>query len=144
MIIKNDNSTLFGSYIRKKRLTKGLSIRNMASLLDISPIYLCDIELGKRKPPVKNDLFLIYKIIDILGIPEEETENVINLAYLSYGKISDEITSYLLTNESAMEFIKMASELNLTNEFWDNLTGFIGVSDTHKVYEYKRNCKEKK
>lgn len=141
--MENNNSTLFGSYIRLKRKEKGLSIRKMASILDISPIYLCSIELGKRKPPVNNNLLLIYRIISVLSLSEEESNYAVDLAYASYGKISDEITSYLFSNDSAMEFLKMASELNLSNDFWTNLSKFISTSESPKVYMYKKHNEEK-
>jgi len=141
--MENNNSTLFGSYIRLKREEKGLSIRKMASILDISPIYLCSIELGKRKPPVNNNLLLIYRIISVLSLSEEESNYAVDLAYASYGKISDEITSYLFSNDSAMEFLKMASELNLSNDFWTNLSNFISTSKGPKVYMYKKHNEEK-
>ena len=143
MKIENNNSTLFGSYIRLKRNNKGLSIRKMASILDISPIYLCKIELGIRKPPVNNNLLLIYKIINVLGISDREADYVIDLAYLSCDKISNEVTSYLLSNDNAMEFLNRASELNLSDDFWNNLSSLFNISDTPKVYKYKKKDKKK-
>ena len=43
----NINHT-FGTYIKDKRLAKQISLRKFAELLDISPVYLCNIEKDRN------------------------------------------------------------------------------------------------
>ena len=50
----NINHT-FGTYIKDKRLAKQISLRKFAELLDISPVYLCNIEKD-RNPAPKDDI----------------------------------------------------------------------------------------
>ena len=45
----NINHT-FGTFIKDKRLAKQISLRKFAELLDISPVYLCNIEKDRNRP----------------------------------------------------------------------------------------------
>ena len=42
---------LFGEFVRLKRRAKKLSIRVLAEMLGISPVYQSSIETGKRYAP---------------------------------------------------------------------------------------------
>lgn len=37
----------FGEYLKQKRLDKEITLRGFAKLVDISPVYLCDLEKGR-------------------------------------------------------------------------------------------------
>lgn len=72
MMNKNKNKiNNFGSFIKQRRLDLGLTIRDLASKLKISPTYLCDIENGNRIVPQKI-LNLLKKELQIL--PDEEID----------------------------------------------------------------------
>ena len=43
----------FGEYIKSKRLEKGISLRELASKVGITPTYMSDIEKGRRNAPNK-------------------------------------------------------------------------------------------
>ena len=58
-----DRQTVFGNSLSKYRLKKGLSLREMATDLNISHVYLRDIELGKKLPPSDNILIKISQIL---------------------------------------------------------------------------------
>lgn len=53
-----------GTHIRKERKRLGITGREMARKVGISPAYMCDIELDRRLPPLAT-LKRIGKIIDI-------------------------------------------------------------------------------
>lgn len=42
------NSVNYGADIRRRRNEKGLSLATVADKVEISPQYLCDLELGRR------------------------------------------------------------------------------------------------
>lgn len=44
--------TAFGKFLRKLRIDKGITLRDMALALDVSSGYLSAIELGKRSVPI--------------------------------------------------------------------------------------------
>ena len=41
----------FGEYLKQKRLDKEITLRGFAKLVDISPVYLCDLEKGRTAAP---------------------------------------------------------------------------------------------
>lgn len=65
----NINHT-FGTYIKDKRLAKQISLRKFAELLDISPVYLCNIEKD-RNPAPKDDI--ISNMARLLMLNDTET-----------------------------------------------------------------------
>jgi transcriptional regulator with XRE-family HTH domain len=54
----------FGDLVRARRLESGISLKDFAKLLDVSPAYWSCVETNKDKPPV-NDL--IEKAAKALG-----------------------------------------------------------------------------
>ena len=66
-----DNQNLFGIALNEYRLKKGLSLREMSTTLDISHVYLRNIELGKKSPPGDN---LLIKISQVLQLNNQEKE----------------------------------------------------------------------
>lgn len=39
----------FGEYLKQKRLDKEITLRGFAKLVDISPVYLCDLEKAEKR-----------------------------------------------------------------------------------------------
>ena len=48
----------FGSYVREKRMARGLHLRGLAETLSVSPVYMRNMENDRRPAPttVKMDL----------------------------------------------------------------------------------------
>ena len=42
--------SVIGAYIRQRREARKISLRDLATRLDLSPSYISDIELGRRYP----------------------------------------------------------------------------------------------
>lgn len=57
---------MFGHTLRMLRTAAGISLREMAKRIDVSPAYLSQVELGKQPPPTYDR---ISKIAQIIGIP---------------------------------------------------------------------------
>jgi len=53
----------FGGYIKRLREIRGIGLREMARLVEVSPAYLSDIEKNKREAPSKD---VIIKINNLL------------------------------------------------------------------------------
>jgi len=43
--------TTFGSFIREKRKEKGISLRKLTELIDMSPVHLSNLENDRRPAP---------------------------------------------------------------------------------------------
>jgi len=57
---------MFGSTLRMLRSTAGISLRELAKKIDVSPAYLSQIEMGKLPPPTYDRLL---NIAGVIGIP---------------------------------------------------------------------------
>ena len=53
-----------GAFIRRLRKEKGLTLTEVADACGISAAYLCDVELGRRRPSGK----VLYRLADALGV----------------------------------------------------------------------------
>ena len=96
----------FGSYIKKIRTDKGLSLRKICDLVKndkgktISVSYLNDIEQGYRNPPGGS---IVVQIAKALG---EEKEMLLKLA----GKPDPELEKAIRDPKMAMLFRKVLDE----------------------------------
>ena len=113
---KADNKYAFGNFIHMFRVEKGYSIREFAIKLDISFVYLSDIEKGARPAPLKH----LDKFIDVLNIEDEEVDDFMDLVYLSHQNWP-ELTDFLTTKPRAREFLRKANELNLSDNVFSEL-----------------------
>ena len=46
----------FGSYVREKRMARGLSLRGLAAKLEVSPVYMSNMENDRRPAPTKEKM----------------------------------------------------------------------------------------
>lgn len=60
----------FGRYIRRQRVDAGVSLRSAAKVLDISAVYLGEVERGVR-PPLKETHW--DRLIQVISTIERET-----------------------------------------------------------------------
>lgn len=121
----------FGKCIRQQREENGMSLRSVASSIGISASYLSEIEKGYRYASV-NNIDIIYRLLKILNIPEEQTEYVIDMAYSSHGCRKD-IVNYLSECEKARKFIRRACELELSDDDWDSLLEQLNEKNKRKI-----------
>jgi transcriptional regulator with XRE-family HTH domain len=54
----------FGAFVRREREKKGLGLREMARMIDVSPTYLSMVERDAMQPPAENKVKAIAKIIN--------------------------------------------------------------------------------
>lgn len=94
----------FGKVLRTLRTTAGLSLREVARELEVSPTYLSLVETGKSPPPVEEK---IRQIEAQLGVPPG--------SLLSFTKrYPSHVTDLLLENPEAVKFIEAAYERDFT------------------------------
>jgi transcriptional regulator with XRE-family HTH domain len=60
--------TPYGKAVRKHRIDAGLTLRQMAKKLSVSPAFLSATETGRKDVPIP----LIEKISDLLGLDQQE------------------------------------------------------------------------
>lgn len=93
----------FGIYLRQLREEKGLRQADLAETLGVTPVYICDIEKGKRNPP---DFPKLRLLVGRLGLHPEQTAYLYDLAGTARGEIAPDIFEYLNTNPAAKAAIR--------------------------------------
>lgn len=64
----------FGRFIRQRRKSLRISLRTLATQLEMTPTYLSEIERGFKNAPLHNKKYMI-NFIRALKIKENEIEN---------------------------------------------------------------------
>lgn len=77
--------TPFGEKIRELRAERGLSLKDMAAALQVSPAYLSALEHGHRGKPSAG---LLHQICGFFEIIWDDAEEIRALAELSHPKIT--------------------------------------------------------
>ena len=125
----------FGSFVRAKRLEADITLRGMAQILDISPVYMSNIETD-RNPAPKADI--LEKLAKALRLDKHEREIMYDLAAQSksYAAIPSDLPEYISANEYARIALRMAKDVDATDtewiEFIEKLKKRSGQEDTRE------------
>lgn len=111
---KNITKDTFGEFISARRDELGYSVRKMAEMLGMTPVYLSDIERGNRHAP-KNYL---DKLVQELKITEDEVQDFYDLAAATRGFLYEDINPYLGQQPLARVALRKARDLNISDEQW--------------------------
>ncbi|WP_432404860.1 helix-turn-helix domain-containing protein [Wukongibacter sp. M2B1] len=103
----------FGEYIKNKRLEKGISLRQMAGKLDITPSYLSDIEKDRRYAPDKEKILTIARILDIHS---QELDLLFELAGKSKDTVPPDLPQYIKENKVVRTLLRTAKKNNASDE----------------------------
>ena len=124
--VKDYDEYSFGKYIRQRREELGFSCRAFATMMEISAVYLSDIENGHRKAPLKvrNGKDYMKDFVKYLQINENEIELFYEMAAVTRGVASD-IQEYLKNNKHAKIALRLAKEVNLSDEEWQCFISYI-------------------
>ncbi|WP_159586954.1 helix-turn-helix domain-containing protein [Chelativorans xinjiangense] len=76
--------TPFAAKIRQMRRARGLTQKEMAAALGVSPAYLSALEHGRRSPP---NWAMVQKIIGFFNVIWDEADELQRLATLSHPRV---------------------------------------------------------
>lgn len=110
----------FGEYLKQKRLDKEITLRGFAKLVDISPVYLCDLEKGRKAAP---SMEVMQKIVSKLALNKEESERFYDLAALEQtakNPIPKDLNAFLKDNRVIVSALRTAKDLDATDEEWQD------------------------
>jgi len=108
----------FGEYL--KRLDKEITLRGFAKLVDISPVYLCDLEKGRKAAP---SMEVMQKMVSKLALNKEESERFYDLAALEQtakNPIPKDLNAFLKDNRVIVSALRTAKDLDATDEEWQD------------------------
>lgn len=109
----------FGAFVREKRLASEpyISMRQLAELLGISPVYMSNIE-NNRNPAPKDDI--LERMSVLLKLSKNEREVLYELAAKSknYTAVPGDLPEYISTNELARVALRVAKDVDATDKEW--------------------------
>ena len=102
----------FGQALRDLRREKGVSQRELADKVGVDFSYISKIENDRLPPPAADT---IMKICQVLGVLPDEL-------LASTGKMPTEVKEMLSTSPAALQFMRQAHEMGITEEEWEKLS----------------------
>ena len=108
----------FGGFITQARLRKGMSLRETAEKPGISPMYLSDVERGRRSA------FTLTKLRSfavVAGLSCEETAELFDLAGQDRGEVSPDVSEYISGNTYICAALRTAKSLNADKDDWTKM-----------------------
>lgn len=106
----------FGSFVREKRQSIGLSLRTLAAKLDLSPVYMSNIENDRRAAPSQEYL---ERMAMLLQLDKPEREWLLDLAAKSkQNRVSADLPDYIMDREIVRAALRTAKEADATDQEW--------------------------
>lgn len=105
----------FGEFLHTKRLEKGVSYRELATVIDVTAPYISDIEKGRRNAPVMEKL---RKLSLYFGLSEEEEQIMFDLAGKKKDDLPPDLPGYIKDNEKVVSALRTARDLGASEEDW--------------------------
>ena len=120
----------FGSFLTQKRQEKEISLRQLAAKLELSPVYLCNLEKDRRPAPRAE---ILEHIAEILLLTQDEKETMYDLAARSKGipAVSSDLPEYIMDRGIVRIALRTAKDLDATDEEWQE---FIEKLNRRKKY----------
>ena len=113
----------FGDCVRKRREQLNISLREMAKQINMTPVYLSDIERGNRPAPngCRSEIDYMSRLIDALYLNSSQQTNFVIMAYMSRMSNINFMDSYFMKNTNALKFFLKAMEDDWNNEQWKEI-----------------------
>ena len=120
----------FGKYVEEKRKEKGITLRGLASQLDIAPAYMSDIEKGHRYPPDKDKLVLLSSILEL---NDDETNELFDLAAGEKDNaVSPDLPEYIMGTEKARVALRLARDSGAGDATWQKVIDMLEAEQAAK------------
>lgn len=106
----------FGQYVRQKRMEKEYSLRGLSAKLELSPVYMSNIETDRRPAPTREHL---DKLALLLALDKKECELLYDLAAKSKEQtVSADLPEYIMDRDIVRAALRTAREVDATDEEW--------------------------
>lgn len=114
----NEMNTIktFGEFVVEKRLEKGISLRKMAELMEVSAPFWSDVEKGRKNPPKLEKLELLA---NILRLTDEDKTLMFDLAGKERDAVAPDIPAYIMENDYVVAALRTVRDLGASEEDWE-------------------------
>ena len=127
---ENPGIAAVGSRIREKRLLMGITLRELARRLQVSPSFVSQLETGKSQASVAT----LYSLCEVLDIPIESLFGPVAAKNPTQG--ASQSSSANVGQGPVMRSYDRPSILLETGVRWENLTRMADSKVEFKVIEY--------
>jgi transcriptional regulator with XRE-family HTH domain len=116
-VVEMQKEKTFGSYIKEKRLEKGVTLRQFAAKINISPVHMSNLENNRRAAP-KEDV--LERIAFELLLSKEDQLVMHDLAAKSKNipSVSSDLPDYIMENDIVRAALRTAKDVDATDEEW--------------------------
>jgi len=104
-----------GETIRFFRKRKGLSLRELAKNSNVSPIYISELENGKKINPSEE---ILHRIVKGLDLTQTDMIYLLDRYSVETGRISPDITEYIINNRLVQIALRVAKEKSASQKDW--------------------------
>lgn len=106
----------FGAFARSRRLAIGLTLRELASRLDISPVYMSNLETGRKPAPTAA---LLERLAVELWLNKTDKELLLDLAAKPKEQsVSADLPDYIMERDIVRAALRTAKEVDATDAEW--------------------------
>lgn len=106
----------FGSFVRQKRLEREMSLRTLAQKLELSPVYMSNIENNLKPAPSQAKL---DKLAQLFMLDKADTELMWDLAAKSRKqRVSVDLPEYIMDRDIVRVALRTARECEATDADW--------------------------
>lgn len=122
----------FGSFLTLKRKEKGITLREFARRVQVSPEYLCNIEKCRRAAPTQE---VLERISKVLGLTKEENEEMYDLAMHSKNTenaVPEDLTGFLYDNRVVLTALRTAKDVEATDDEWIEFMKMLKINREKK------------
>ena len=107
----------FGMFLTEKRKEKNISLRQFAAKMDLSPVYVCNLEKDRRPAPKEETL---EKIAAFFLLGKAEREEMYDLAARSKSipTVSSDLPDYIMDKDIVRVALRTAKDVDATDEEW--------------------------
>lgn len=106
----------FGGFVRQRRMALGISLRGLAARLELSPVYMSNIETDRRPAPTQEHL---DKLAAELKLDKEDAARLLDLAARSqHQRVSADLPDYIMERDIVRAALRTAKEVDATDEEW--------------------------
>lgn len=106
----------FGSFVRQRRQAIGLSLRTLAARVQLSPVYMSNIETDRKAAPAQE---FLDRLATELRLGKGERETLLDLAAKSRKqRVSADLPDYIMEKDIVRAALRTAKEVDATDEEW--------------------------
>lgn len=132
----------FGAYLREKRLGRKIGLRRFASLIDMKPSNLCNVEYGRINPPF--DIRTLTRIAKNLGF-EKGSEGWNQLFDLSAkhrdGKIPADVEFIAAADQGIPVLLRTIDDVKLSKKDVLELAEYVRSGYRKRIDGLRENTK---